>query len=407
MIRHTFKLIWNRKRRNILLMSEILLSFVVMFAVATAIITGLTRYLEPLGFSYESTWVLHLNRGGDLLDQAAEDSETRATLQRIRGELESQPEIAGVSFIASNYPYSHSTWSTSFDWEGKKYGASVWLTDDDFAKVVGLTVLEGRWFNAEDDASPRRAVVLNRQMKEELFGDESPIGKIQADEGEDEERIIVGVVENYRYKGEFEPHRGGFFERHEISDTASDLPYAALLSVREGSDARVEEKILRRLAPVAPDWTLRIETLTDARQTYLKDNLLQAGIFVTVAGFLVFNVALGLFGVLWQSINRRHGEIGLRRAVGASRGHIAGQILAESLVLATLAIAAGVLVAVQMPVLGLDSLLTGYEISVPGPVYALAMACAAVMIYLLVSLCALYPSQLAARVQPAAALHDE
>jgi putative ABC transport system permease protein len=75
--------------------------------------------------------------------------------------------------------------------------------------------------------------------------------------------------------------------------------------------------------------------------------------------------------------------------------------------MASLAIAAGILVAIQVPVLGLDTMLTGLNASISGSVYALAMASAALMIYLLVSVCALYPSQLAARVQPAAALHDD
>lgn len=405
MIRHTLKLIWNRKRRNILLITEVFLAFVVMFAVSTALITGLTRYLKPLGFSYMNNWVIFFNRGG--LEGSENESETRATMARIEQEMESQPEVAKVSFASSNYPYSRSVWMTNFKWKDQSYHPAIWLVDDDFAEVAGLKVLEGRWFNREDDASPRRAVVLTRKMKEDLFGDESPVGQIQADPDRKEERIIVGVVEDYRYRGEFEPYRGGLFERHPITDTSSNLAGQAVFSVRPGSDARVEESILKRLASIAPDWDLRIETLTDRRRSYVRDNLLHTGIFVMVAGFLVFNVALGLFGVLWQSISRRHGEIGLRRAVGASRGHIARQVLTESLVVGTFAIAAGLLIALQVPLLRLETVVTGTETPVPGGIYVLAMACTMLLIYLIVSLCALYPSQLAARVEPAAALHED
>jgi putative ABC transport system permease protein len=408
MIRHTIKLIWNRKRRNILLMSEVFLAFVVMFIVATTVITGTARYLTPLGFSYEDRWLLHLNRGS--FDSDYPESETRATMMLIRQELEAYPEIEGVSFLSSNSPYSRSVWMTGLERNGEKYGAFVWLTDDNAADVLNLEMLEGRWFGPEDNASPYTVIVLNRQMKDEFFGEESPVGKIHVEENEDkpnDEYIIVGVVENYRYRGEFDTHRGGYFERNDIADTAGELVTHALLSVREGSDARVEERILKHLATVAPGWNLRIETLTDKRESYLRENFLSMGIGVSIAGFLIFNVALGLFGVLWQSINRRHGEIGLRRAVGANQGSIARQILSESLMLATFAIAAGILVAIQVPILRLDMVFTGLETPISGAVYVLAMACAAAMIYLLVSLCALYPSQLAARVQPAAALHDD
>jgi putative ABC transport system permease protein len=123
-------------------------------------------------------------------------------------------------------------------------------------------------------------------------------------------------------------------------------------------------------------------------------------LYAVVAGFLVFNVALGLFGVLWYSINRRRAEVGLRRALGAHAGHISGQILGESLALATFALIAGVFIAMQAPIIGLgESISTG--------IYFIAMLAAAVLIYLLVVVCALHPSQLAARIQPAAALHNE
>jgi putative ABC transport system permease protein len=403
MIRHTFKLIWSRKRRNFLLISEIFLAFVVMFAVASTVITGLVRYMKPLGFSYRNTWVLHLHAYD--LEKDLNDDDIRATLAQIRQEMEAQPEVGRVSFVSSNYAYSRSRWTNILKKDEQEYYAAYWQADDNFREVMGLNLLEGRWFSPEDDASPARPIVITRQLKADMFGDESPFQTVQSHKGD--ERVVVGVVDTYNYRGEFENAERGYFERHPISDTASRIPYEAVFSVREGSGARVEERILKRLAGIAPGWNLRIETMTEAREHYLQDNILGVGIFVTIAGFMVFNVALGLFGVLWQSISRRHGEVGLRRAVGASRRHVAVQILLESLALATLAIVIGCLVAVQVPLLGLDIVVTGMDASVPGGVYVMGMVWAALLIYLLVSACALYPSQLAARVEPAAALHED
>jgi putative ABC transport system permease protein len=123
-------------------------------------------------------------------------------------------------------------------------------------------------------------------------------------------------------------------------------------------------------------------------------------LFFVLAGFLVFNVALGLFGVLWYSINRRRGEIGLRCAVGADARRISGQILGESLMMATLGVVLGLFFAIQVPMTGLFG-------SVGLGVYLLAMVSAAALIYLIVTACAVYPSRLAARIQPAEALRDE
>jgi putative ABC transport system permease protein len=70
------------------------------------------------------------------------------------------------------------------------------------------------------------------------------------------------------------------------------------------------------------------------------------------------------------------------------------------MVLATLAIVVGVFIAIQAPILGLFG---GISLAV----YLGGMAMASLIIYLLVSICAWYPSRLAARIRPATALHEE
>jgi putative ABC transport system permease protein len=89
----------------------------------------------------------------------------------------------------------------------------------------------------------------------------------------------------------------------------------------------------------------------------------------------------------------------VRRALGATASAISGQVLGEILVLTTFGLALGLLVAVQFPLLGVLGVAPG--------VYFLAMALAVVGLYLLAAVCALYPSQLAARIQPAVALREE
>ena len=118
-----------------------------------------------------------------------------------------------------------------------------------------------------------------------------------------------------------------------------------------------------------------------------------------VAGFLIINVALGLFGVLWYNINKRRGEIGLRRAVGATGNSVSKQLVAEALVLSTISLIVGCFFAFQFPLLNVFDL--------PAGVYLVAIALAIAFIYLLVTICALYPGKQAAAIYPAVALHEE
>ena len=60
MIKHLFKLIWNRKRTNVLTVVEIFFSFLALFAVAAFGVYYADNSRRPLGFSYDSVWVIEL-----------------------------------------------------------------------------------------------------------------------------------------------------------------------------------------------------------------------------------------------------------------------------------------------------------------------------------------------------------
>jgi putative ABC transport system permease protein len=111
-------------------------------------------------------------------------------------------------------------------------------------------------------------------------------------------------------------------------------------------------------------------------------------------------VALGLIGVLWQSVTRRTMEIGLRRAQGATAANIYLQIMGELFFIATMGLIPGILLIVQFPLL---NLIGDLKISV----YFYSIAISMLLIYLLTFICGLYPGWLATRIRPAEALHYE
>jgi putative ABC transport system permease protein len=122
-------------------------------------------------------------------------------------------------------------------------------------------------------------------------------------------------------------------------------------------------------------------------------------ILLVVCGFLIFNVGLGLFGVLWYNINRRRSEIGLRRAVGATGKEVTRQLIGEAMVMSTIAMILGVFLAIQFPLL--------HVFDLPAATYVYAIAAAILFIYFLVVVCALYPGKQAAKIYPAVVLHEE
>jgi putative ABC transport system permease protein len=151
---------------------------------------------------------------------------------------------------------------------------------------------------------------------------------------------------------------------------------------------------------IAADYPVRIQHMDQMRDLMNKAFIAPAIIGGIVASFLITMVALGLSGVLWQTVTRRTREIGLRRALGATGPEVNRQILLEVALLSTLALVVGAIVVAQLPLLGVFRI-------VSKPAFAIGFAGALATIYGLTLLCGLYPSWLAGRVQPAQALHYE
>ena len=147
------------------------------------------------------------------------------------------------------------------------------------------------------------------------------------------------------------------------------------------------------------DSSIEIEHMPNKLKSANLFNLVPMIITLIVACFLVINVALGLFGVLWYNINKRRGEIGLRRAIGASGQTVSSQLVSESLILATLSLIVGTFFAVQFPLLNVFDL--------QASIYIVAMLLSIIFIYLLVFICSLYPGKQAAAIFPAVALHED
>jgi putative ABC transport system permease protein len=300
-------------------------------------------------------------------------------------------------------PYENGAWNTDYRVDGRRYRYEINTVDDPFAEVLGLRVTRGRWFSREDDAATGfKPVVINERLARTAFGDGDPIGRPLPQELERSgkprtERRVVGVVQDYRAHGEFEPPGGYLFLRTAGQPNA---PRRLLVKVRPGTPAAFEEPLMARLQAVAKDWSFRIVRLDERRASNHRERLAPVIAAAVVAGFLLLMVALGLTGVLWQNVTQRTREIGLRRAKGATAVRIHHQILGEVVVMTSLAVALGVLVVVQFPLLDLLGFVR------PG-VFALSLAVSCAALYVLTVLCGFYPARLATRVQPAEALHYE
>ncbi|MCB0685383.1 MAG: FtsX-like permease family protein, partial [Saprospiraceae bacterium] len=160
-----------------------------------------------------------------------------------------------------------------------------------------------------------------------------------------------------------------------------------------------EEKLNTLIGKMIGDWNFTAYYYDSRRAIKSRETWVPMIILMGISTFLILNVSLGLFGVLWQNIQKRRPEIGLRQATGATRQKIYIQFILEMVLMASMGIFLGLLIAIQFPLLKV--------IDIGNDIFFKAMATAALIIYVLVVLCSYYPSRQASLIQPAKVLHEE
>lgn len=393
MYKHLFKLIWNKRKQNFLFLSEILISFLVVFAVFSYLTYYYKNYTKPLGFDYNRIWAVGYSGG-----QLSKNPDTlNIFYENLNKALKAMPEIEEVSFSSPNYPYSSSFMSTGLSQGGKRFNnISDFHVGSDYQKVWNIGLVDGRWFSREDLIGKDRRIIINETFSKELFGTTKGAGKLIGDFDNKNKLKIIGVVNDYKANGDFVPGNNVMFSQLDTSY----LKYTStlLLKVKETADATFESKLYKFMATTMRS-AIEIQHVDEMRDVRNKETIIPLLLFIIVASFLIINVALGLFGVLWYNINKRRGEIGLRRAIGASGNSVSYQLVMEAIILATMSLAIGCFFAIQFPLLNI--------FDIPASVYIIAILLSVLFIYVLVFACSLYPGKQAAGIHPAVALHEE
>lgn len=384
MVQHLFKLLWKKRKSNFLIMLEIFVAFFILFAVSSLSVYFYRGYIKPAGIQAENVWVAYIDFN------SSDDSLNRMNRELLRQRLKSYKEITSFSF-GSHFPYGNSNSNRGFDYKGKEYRSEVMSVEDAYPSVLGIKMQSGEWFKERDTILKEKPIVITQHLKEELFGDEDAIGKVL---GEEFKEKIVGVIPNFKHQNDYQFKDDVIFQ-----STYKDVYSHVILKTDPSVSAEFEAQFAKSIQNLGKNWTVQIQHLDDMKKEKNQMIIIPLIIGFIVCGFLMLNVAFGLFGVLFQNINRRRGEIGLRRAVGASANSISKQFIGEMVVLATFSIILGLFFAVQFPLLKV--------FDVAPSIYLMGILLAVLLVYLIVVLCAWFPSRQAAAIHPAMALHEE
>ncbi len=390
----------RHRLRSALVVVEVALAVVLL--VGAALFIGSFRtlmHIDP-GFVPDHVLTASVQPRFDFSASNAPPPSSSLQLGQIVERIAAIPGVADASFIAGGMPLGGSMSITTIGVPGRTLdrpdnSISIRRVTADYHKAIGIPLRRGRLFTDADRDGTAPVVIINESAARKYFPGEDPVGRPVNINGD---RTIVGVVGDiYQSSLEIEPRTEAYVPVAQGRTLGGDLivrttgdPYTVLPGVRAA--------VLSAL----PDVPLRnVRTMDEviARQVAQRRfNMLMLGLF-GVLGLVIS--AVGIYGVMAYVVAQREREIGVRMALGASRGAVVGMVLRSAAVLVLTGLVIG---GVAAWALGGTAKAFLFKIDVTDPrVYATAIG----VLVAAALVASAIPARRAASVDPLVALRSE
>ena len=321
----------------------------------------------------------------------------------------------GVEHVAPRLQLGMWREGQNVSYGAKKTNFNVMGDSPEFQYVEPLILDHGRFINQRDMTEERKVVVIGDEVRKTFFGDENPIGKyIQV------KRVyfqVIGVMRTLKTGDDGERMMSSVYVPFTTFQTAFNMKdhvgWFALTARTSLPAALVEQNVRRSIIVghrIHPDDALSVGSYNAAEKFQNIQGLFR-GIrkFVWFVGTLTLLAGmLGVSNILLIIVKERTKEIGVRKALGATPWSIISLVVAEGLVLTSLAGYLGVVAGV----LGLEGAARAVR-DLPSaplsqPEISLQVALVAVLVLIVAGVVAgIVPARLAARVHPVEALRAE
>ncbi len=265
-----------------------------------------------------------------------------------------ETDIADIRRITPNMEHSSGVSMTSANAAYNTTHKSVMASgiEPDFFKIQTPLLIKGRLFNERDVYSQKKVLTIGRNLADELFGTEDPVGKFMSVNGVYFQ--IVGVVAQYseanigaRLDDNVQIPASTMRRAFNMGPNVDFFLFTASAGTNPGDLKPYLMRAIRQNHPIHPDDTSAIGMMNIAEE-FEKINYLFLGISILAlfvgAGTLIAGI-IGVGNIMWIIVKERTQEIGIRRAIGAKPKDIIIQILSEGMVLTAVAGIAGICLA--------------------------------------------------------------
>jgi putative ABC transport system permease protein len=276
---------------------------------------------------------------------------------------------------------------------GKTGGISVQAVDQDLLEVLGGSVSDGVWF---DDAKAAYPNVVLGWVAAERLGVRQVSGVQQVWLG-GRWFTVIGIINLFELAPDLDR---SVFIGHSAAETYLDhenLPSRVLVRVDPAKVDQVLTVLAATANPAFPEEVL-VDKPTDALEAQEAADDAFTALLLGLGAVSLLVGGVGIANIMVISVLERRSEIGLRRALGATRRHVASQFLGEALLLGAMGGTGGILLGVVVTTIYAN--IKGWATLVP-PIALIGGITSALLIG---GIAGLYPAVRAARLSPTEAL---
>lgn len=401
MLLHIFKQIWTQRRRNVWIFAELFIVFVLAWYIIDFGFVLVHNSLIPKGFQIDQTYRVCFKE----LTNSTDKAEFRSFYDKVK----LYPGVKNI-FLTERYsgvtPYNGSMSSRSIKRDTTKiskdfYAQTKPLTSNSYFDIFQVYSAIRTNTLGQLDFS-KKSVVLTQDLADAMFKDESPIGKHLFMDDKDE-YVVIDVVKNQKRFAYDLPDNVIFFP---VNDSTITMPEIAIKVGDNFSLEKFKKEVTNTITSY--DDVKRKQELIDDSENNIR---IRFGIMI----FFLLNVALGVIGTFWFRNQTRHGEIGLRMALGSSKNKLRKQYIFEAVLLLTLAVIPAFFVAATLVYYDIIKIPGNYTMSeFHGYItdhrwlrFLVTNGITYILLAAIVIISAWIPAYKASKIQPVDALRDE
>ncbi len=277
-----------------------------------------------------------------------------------------------------------------------------------YFETLRMPITNGRSFRDTDTTASERVAVVSQSFAAKYFRGRPALGRhLNIDRVPREIVGIVGDVQQHSGLGSFGPLSVEPTIYLPVSQTTflsvSHIWYSPTWVIRiNGAAGPIQRQVQAAVAATDANLAMsQFQTVDDLQGLYTTDQRYLAALFTALAGLALLLSAIGLYGLISQSISQRTHELGLRLALGATAHQTMQEVITPGLVLAGIGIVAGFVLS-RIAVRFLESLLFGVQST-----DAVTFIATAVILLLVTLLASAAPALRILRLDPAQTLRNE